>query len=123
MLALAAMLVAWSMSGTGQQVSSTSPASSSFTVFFRAMQVGTEQISLERTPEGWTITGRSQIGPPIDLVTRSLRVLYDQEWKPRGLDGTCASRQVIKMSTTVTGTTAENELTADGTPPKRRHDR
>jgi pimeloyl-ACP methyl ester carboxylesterase len=114
------MLVAWSMSGTGQQVSSASAASSSFTIFQRAMQVGTEQISLERTPDGWTITGRGQIGPPFDLVTRSLRVLYDQEWRPRGLAVDLTARgQVIKMLTTVTGTTAESELTTNGTPAQK----
>ena len=81
------------------------------------MQVGTEQISLEHTPDGWTITGRGQIGPPFDLVTRSLRVRYDQEWKPRGLAVDLTTRgQVIKMSTTVTGTTAASELTTNGTP-------
>ena len=119
-LALAAMLVAWSMSGAGQQVSSTSPASSSFTIFLRAMPVGTEQISLERTPDGWMITGRGQIGPPFDLVTRSLRVRYDQEWKPRELAVDLTARgQVIKMLTTVTGTTAESELTTNGTPAQK----
>jgi pimeloyl-ACP methyl ester carboxylesterase len=120
MLALAALLVGWSLSASGQQVSSVSPASSSFAIFLRAIQVGTEQISLERTSEGWAISGRSQIGPPFDLVTRSLRVLYDQEWKPRGLavDLTAGS-QVIKMATTVTGTTAESQLTTNGTPSQK----
>ncbi len=89
------------------------------------MQVGTEQISLERTPDGWTITGRGQIGPPFDLVTRSLQVRYDPEWKPRGLAVDLTARgQVIKMSTTVTGTTAESELTAERhAGAKGRHDR
>ena len=84
------------------------------------MPVGTEQISLERTPDGWTITGRGQIGPPLDLVTRSLQVRYDPEWKPRGLAVDLTARgQVIKMSTTVTGTTATSELIANGTPTQK----
>ena len=84
------------------------------------MQVGTEQISLERTPDGWTIAGRGQIGPPFDLVTRSLRVTYDQDWKLRGLAVDVTARgQVIKMLTTVTGTTAENEVTTNGTPAQK----
>jgi pimeloyl-ACP methyl ester carboxylesterase len=120
MLALAAMLVGWSLSGAGQQVSLVSPASSSFTIFLRAMPVGTEQISLERTSEGWTITGRSQIGPPFDLVIRSLRVQYDPEWKPRGLAvDLTAGGQVTKLATTVTGTTAESQLTTGGTPSQK----
>jgi hypothetical protein len=121
MLALAAMLVGWSLSASGQRVSPpVSPPSSSFTIFLRAMQVGTEQISLERTSEGWTITSRSQIGPPFDLVTRSLRVQYDPEWKPRGLAvDLTAGGQVIKMATTVTGTTAESQLTTNGTPSQK----
>lgn len=108
------------MSGAGQQVSSTSPASSSFTIFFRAMPVGAEQISLERTSDGWTITGRSQISSPFDLVTRSLRLVYDPEWKPRELAvDLTAGGQVIKMLTTVTGTTAESQVTTNGAPPQK----
>ena len=111
------MLVAWSTSGAGEQVSSPSPASSSFTIFFRAIPVGTEQISLERTSDGWALAGRSQISSPFDLVTRSLRVLYDPEWKPRGLAvDLTAGGQVIKMLTTITGTTAETEVATSGTP-------
>ncbi len=89
------------------------------------MPVGTEQISLERTSEGWTISGRSQIGPPFDLVIRSLRVPYDPEWKPRGLAvDLTAGGQVMKMATTVTGTTAESQLTTGRhAVTKGRHDR
>jgi pimeloyl-ACP methyl ester carboxylesterase len=115
-LALATMLLAWPTGGAGQQVSSAAPASSGFTIFLRAMPVGTEQVSLERTPDGWMITGRGQIGPPFDLVTRSLRVRYDLEWRPRELAVDLTARgQVLKMLTTVTGTTAESELTTNGT--------
>src|SRR5688572_222762 len=120
MLVLAATLGGGSMNGPGQQVSSTSPASSSFTIFFRAMPVGAEQISLERTSDGWTITGRSQISSPFDLVTRSLRMVYDPEWKPRELAvDLTAGGQVIKMLTTVTGTTAASQVTTNGAPPQK----
>ena len=116
MLALAAMLVAWSANEAARQVSSTSPASSSFTIFLNATRVGAEQSSVERTPDGWTITARGQIGPPFDLVTRSLRVRYDLEWKPRELAVDLTGRgQVMKLMTQVTGTTADSEVTTNGT--------
>lgn len=117
MLALAATLFAWSATGVGQQVASSSPASSSFKVFLSGTQVGTEQIAVERTPQGWTVTGSGQIGPPIEVAIRSLRVRYDQEAKPRGLTMDISARgQSMKLSTEVAGTTATNELTANGTP-------
>ena len=93
---------------------------SRFTIFFHALPVGTEQIAVERGADGWTITGGGQIGAPFDLVTRSLQVRYDQDWKPLelALDVT-ARRDVTTLRTTVSGTTATSAVTASGTPAQK----
>jgi pimeloyl-ACP methyl ester carboxylesterase len=97
------------------------PSSSTFTVFVRGVQVGTEQAAVERTPTGgWRIVGSGRLGPPIDLVTRSLEVRYDADWKPLELrvDAT-ASGQPATLHTLVNGTTAQSEFSRGGKSTKK----
>lgn len=97
-----------------------SPASSSFTIFVASVPVGSESVSVERTSEGWTISGSGRIGAPVDIVARLLRVRYTADWKPLELtiDATARGRQT-SLHTTVTGTTASSEINAGGSPTAR----
>ena len=90
---------------------STALAQDTYRVFIAATPLGTEQIALTRSPEGWTITGSGQITPPVDVVTRRLQIRYDADWKPLDLsiDGTVRG-QVFSMRTTVEGTTATTHV-------------
>jgi hypothetical protein len=116
-LVFALALVAEPASSAAQPVASVSPKPSSFKIFLRGAQVGTEQIAVERTPEGVVVTGSGQIGPPLDLALRSLRVRYDQESQPRDLSMSVSARgQVMTLFTEVAGTTVTSTLTA-GSPP------
>jgi pimeloyl-ACP methyl ester carboxylesterase len=89
--------------------------SSSFTIFLRAVPIGSEQISLQRTNEGWTITSTSRMGAPVDLVARLVEVKYTQDWKPTALsyDATLQG-EALADRTTVSGVTATSQLTQGG---------
>jgi pimeloyl-ACP methyl ester carboxylesterase len=89
-------------------------------IFIRSVVVGSEQIAVERTAAGWTISGNGRMGPPVDIVTRSLEVRYDAAWKPLGLsiDAT-TSGQHTTLKTTVSGTTARTEMTNAGAPSEK----
>jgi pimeloyl-ACP methyl ester carboxylesterase len=91
-------------------------SSSTFSVFVRGVQIGTEQAAVERTAEGWRIIGNGRLGPPLDLVTRVLEVRYDAEWKPLELrvEGTAAGKPSL-LRTRVSGTTAQSDITRRGT--------
>ena len=65
-----------------QQAAVPSTAASDFAIYLRGAQIGTEQIALTRGAGGWTITSSGRIGPPLDIVTRSLLIRYDPGWKP-----------------------------------------
>jgi len=85
------------------------PASptSTFLVFVRAVQVGSEEVSVVRSAEGWTISGAGRIGPPLDLVTRALQVRYTADWQPLELTVDASSRgQAFDLHITVSGTRA-----------------
>src|SRR5262245_56371746 len=60
------------------------------TVFFRGTPVGSEQVSLTRNADGWTIATSGRLGPPIDAVARRIDVRYTPDWRARELtlDGT-----------------------------------
>src|SRR5260221_3266384 len=58
------------------------PVRSTFLVFLRSRPIGNEQITVEKTAAGSTITSSGRVGAPLDLVVRNLQLKYDAEWKP-----------------------------------------
>ncbi len=88
-----------------------SAAASTFTIFLRAVPIGSEQISLARTAAGWTITSDGRLGPPLDIITRNVEVRYDADWKPLSLFIDASRRgQVTTLRTTITGASASNDI-------------
>jgi len=86
-----------------------------FTTFLRGVPIGTEQVALTRTADGWTIAASGRLGAPLDIVARRLQVRYTADWRPVEFtfDGT-ARGQVQTIRTTVQGTTATSDISAGG---------
>ena len=57
----------------------------SFRVFLRGAAIGTTDVSLSRTEDGWVIRGSGRLGAPVDLVIGRIEVRYDETWKPRDM--------------------------------------
>jgi hypothetical protein len=83
--ALALMLAAWSSPSLAQPA----PASVSFKIFLRGGQVGTEQVEVRRSADGFVISGSNRLAPPIDVITNRCEVRYDAQGRP--LDATVDS--------------------------------
>src|SRR6266853_465919 len=99
-------------------------ATSSFMIFVRGAAIGAEQMTVIRTPEGWSILSTGRIGPPLDVVARKVEVRYSADWKPLEftLDSTVRG-EFQKVFTTITGTNATSEITTGtGTEPVRKAD-
>jgi hypothetical protein len=64
-LALIASLV-----GTGHAQTKPPAGQVDFTVFYQGSAVGVEQVTVERTPQGITISGSERVGPPLGIITR-----------------------------------------------------
>jgi uncharacterized protein len=90
-------------------------AQEAYRVFLGGAPVGSEQISVVRSPEGWTIKSSGQIGAPVEIVTRQLQIRYDPDWKPLDLaiDGNIRG-QVFSMRVAVEGTTAKTHVFQNG---------
>jgi uncharacterized protein len=92
-----------------------SAPSSSFTIFIRAIRVGSEQISLERTAQGWTISSSSQVGAPLEVLAKQVQVRYTADWKPIDLRIDATQRgQPLTAQTQVAGETAHTTFTQAG---------
>jgi pimeloyl-ACP methyl ester carboxylesterase len=92
---------------------SAQPAAANFQVFVRAQSIGSEQITVERNAEGWTISSTGRVGPPMELTLRRFRLRYDGNWTPRDLTVEAAVRgQDGSLHTTVEGTSAKNSVAA-----------
>jgi pimeloyl-ACP methyl ester carboxylesterase len=91
------------------------PAASSFTIFFKAVPIGSEQIALTRSADGWTITSSGRMGAPIDVVARHVQVRYTDDWKPIEvtIDAT-VNGQTLSVQTIVTGATAQTHVVRAG---------
>jgi pimeloyl-ACP methyl ester carboxylesterase len=116
----ALLLVAGALVGTAAAQQAPAPSRATFTIFIRSTAVGTEETSVERTADGWTITGSGRAGAPLDVVARQLLIKYNPDWKPLELTISASAReQPTMLRTTVTGTAAKNEYTVNGTPAEK----
>jgi len=91
------------------------PGESTLIVFVSGREVGREQVSLARTPSGWTITGTGTLGAPFNQTTKRFEVTYAPDWQPIELkiDATVQSKPVT-LATSFATTTAINEITQNG---------
>jgi alpha-beta hydrolase superfamily lysophospholipase len=99
---------------TGAQTPA-SPASASgpvqFTVFRRATPIASEQVSVERTADGWEIVGSGRTGSPPNVATRRLRLRYDADWRPLELTlDVSVGAETSGLRTVISGTTATSEI-------------
>ena len=78
----------------------------------RGVRVGSENVSLVRSPNGWLIASTGRLDPPFDLTTNKFEVAYALDWQPQQLviEGVRRS-QAFTLTSTFGLTTATSELT------------
>jgi pimeloyl-ACP methyl ester carboxylesterase len=86
--------------------------SATFTIFLRSAPVGSEQIAVQRTADGWTITSSGRMGAPINVVARQVQVRYRADWTPVDLYIDASQQgQPLTDVTAVTGASAHSTIT------------
>jgi hypothetical protein len=113
----AAVLWALGLAGfaSAQPIAAPEAGTTNLTIFVRGIPIGSEQVSLTRTADGWTVSGTGRIGPPIDAVARRIEIRYTPDWRAREftLDGT--SRGIAQsIHTVVDGNQASSAITTGG---------
>ena len=86
-----------------------------YLVFLQQRPVGREEVLVVNDADGWTVRGSSQLGPPIDIVTRRAEIRYDSAWNARSaiVEGV-ARGQDLQLRTTFANGSATSEISAQG---------
>lgn len=88
---------------------------STLAIFVQGMPVGSEEVTVTRNAEGWTIRSTGRLGAPINITTARFEVAYDPDWKPRRLDIEGSLRgQPLVVRTSFTGNSATSEILQGG---------
>jgi pimeloyl-ACP methyl ester carboxylesterase len=113
-LALAACLLAGAVPGFAQG------AESHLLVYINSAAIGTEDSSLQKTADGWEISGSGRISPPLDLTTRRFSMRYTADWKPIELVIDATSRgATVSVRSRFAGGKAESDIVQLGQPAKK----
>ncbi len=85
-------------------------ATSAFTILSGGRAIGSLTTVVSRTAQGWSISARESLGAPFDLTATRFLARYSSNWHPIDLviDGTQGT-QAMRLSTSVSGTTAHSE--------------
>src|SRR3954452_21989440 len=106
-----ASMVALASSAHAQQTDPTA----TFRVFLSGSPIGSEDVSVQRSADGWTISGTGHLGAPLDLTTRRLEVRYDANWSPRELTIDANTKgATFAIHTTFANGQAESEINQTG---------
>src|SRR5687767_2466541 len=60
--------------------------SAAFSVFLRGQRIGTEEVSVTRSPAGWLISGTGRIGAPLSLSFDKFLARYGTDWQTQSLE-------------------------------------
>ena len=95
---------------------------SSFSVFLRGQQIGTEEATVTRTTEGWTLTATGRSGPPLDFSFDRFVAQYSPTWAARSLEVAGQMRgQALVLNTTFANGTAASDVVTAGKQTKVSH--
>lgn len=93
--------------------------SATFRVFLRGAPIGSEDVTVRQEDGALTISGHGRLGPPLDLVSRQLRVRY-AAGRPVELSIDAVSRgSAFTIQTTFAGGTATSQIVQAGAPTRK----
>jgi hypothetical protein len=90
------------------------------TIFLRGAPLGTEQVAISRTADGWTIAGSGRLGPPLDATARRIEARYTGDWRPREFTFDGTARGIAQsIRTVIDNGQAKSTITTAGQPVEK----
>jgi uncharacterized protein len=88
---------------------------STYTIFLRGQPIGSEQIAVTRSADGWRIVSSGRIGAPLEVMARRIQVRYTPDWRPLefSFDGAVRS-QPQTIHTIIENTAAKSDVSIGG---------
>jgi uncharacterized protein len=95
----------------------------SFTVFVSGAPIGSEQVTVTASADGWTIRLTGRLGAPINLSTARFELRYDRDWKPLSLEIDASLRgQPRMLRTAFANGKATSSIIQSGQESQKTHD-
>ncbi|MCX6550165.1 MAG: alpha/beta fold hydrolase [Acidobacteria bacterium] len=115
---IAAILVLLAAANAAAQQPPAAPApgpTASFTVFLQGTPLGSEQVAVTVSPDGWIVKSSGRLGNPVNISTSRFELRYDRAWRPLSLDIEATLRgQPMLLRTAFANGTATSEITQSG---------
>lgn len=114
--AAAILLVTAATAAAGQApAAQAGPLPANLTIFIQGMPIGSEQVTVASTADGWIVRATGRLGAPVNITTTRFEVTYDREWKPLAahIEGSLRGQPLI-VHTAFAGGNATNDITQSG---------
>ncbi len=106
-------LLAGAGSVAAQAPAGAAPAAATFHVYERDARIGTANVSVARTDEGWRVQSTSTLAGSLDVAIKQLDLHYDASWRGRfmTIETLTAGRNIIVHVAVLAGTTRTDIVT------------
>lgn len=79
-------LAAFTTIGVLQAGQSDQDGTAAFTIFLRGQRIGSEEVTVTRSPSGWLISSTGRTGAPLDFNFDKFLVRYGADWQSQSLE-------------------------------------
>src|SRR5688572_14820546 len=96
--------------------------SAAFSVFLRGQRIGTEEVSVTRSPAGWVISSTGRTGAPFSISFEKFLARYGAEWQAQSLEISGQMRgQGLVLNTEFKAGTATSDVVQSGQQARLTH--
>jgi hypothetical protein len=79
-------LAAFTTLGVVQAGQPDQDGTAAFTIFLRGQRIGSEEVTVTRSPSGWQISSKGRTGAPLDFSFEKFLARYAADWQSQSLE-------------------------------------
>jgi hypothetical protein len=115
-------IAAFTMTGALHAVQPDQTGPAAFTVFLRGQRIGSEAVTVTRSPEGWLISSTGQTGAPLSISFEKFLARYGADWQTQSLEISGQMRgQGLVLNTEFKAGTATSDVVQSGQQARLTH--
>jgi len=108
--------------GVLQAVQTDQDGTAAFTVFLRGQRIGSEEVTVTRSPGGWLISATGRTGAPLDFSFDKFIARYGADWQTQSLEVSGQMRgQALLLNTEFGAGTATSDVVQSGQQARLTH--
>jgi len=115
-------IAAFTTMGVLQAVQTDQDGTAAFTVFLRGQRIGSEEVTVTRSPGGWLISATGRTGAPLDFSFDKFIARYGADWQTQSLEVSGQMRgQALLLNTEFSAGTATSDVVQSGQQARLTH--